>query len=173
MATHAFTTYSIKPFWDKEYALLPYVNEPFNDPIMVKRWQEDGYVGHITGDLADMRGPQPSWNNKFIEFFEYQGWKDIGTAYYRMNPYTVMPEHYDIYRAYVNKFGLHEKRDNIRRAIVFLEDWKTGHYLEVMGKPFTEWRAGQVVEWTNTTPHMAANLGVYDRYTLQVTGHVN
>lgn len=172
MATHAFTTYSMKPFWDDEYKLLPYTNEPFNDPIMVKQWEEDGFQGRITGDLADMRGEQPSWNHKFVTFFEHQGWRDVGTAYYRMNAYTVMPEHYDIYRAYVNKFNLHEKRDNIRRAIVFLEDWKPGHYLEVLGKPFVEWRAGQVVEWTNSTPHMAANLGVYDRYTLQITGHV-
>jgi hypothetical protein len=52
-----------------------------------------------------------------------------------------------------------------------LEDWKSGHYLEVMGVPYIGWKAGQVVEWTYDAPHMAANIGLEDRYTLQITGH--
>jgi hypothetical protein len=53
-----------------------------------------------------------------------------------------------------------------------LEDWKSGHYLEANGEPVVNWSAGQVVEWVNDTPHMAANIGLEDRYTLQITGWV-
>jgi len=56
--------------------------------------------------------------------------------------------------------------------LVLLEDWKSGHYLEADNKPVVDWKAGQVVEWQYDTPHAAANLGLEDRYTLQITGHV-
>jgi len=56
--------------------------------------------------------------------------------------------------------------------LVLLEDWKSGHYLEAMNKPVVNWHAGQVVEWTYDTPHMAANIGLEPRYTLQITGHL-
>jgi hypothetical protein len=29
-----------------------------------------------------------------------------------------------------------------------------------------------VFEWTYDTPHMAANIGLEPRYTLQITGHI-
>ena len=69
-------------------------------------------------------------------------------------------------------FNLQGKETTVRRALILLEDWKPGHYLEVMGVPYVEWRAGQVVEWVYDTPHMAANIGLEDRYTLQITGHI-
>ncbi len=56
--------------------------------------------------------------------------------------------------------------------MLLLEDWKPGHYLEVEGKPYVNWRAGDTVEWVYNTPHMAANVGLEDRYTLQITGHL-
>ena len=55
---------------------------------------------------------------------------------------------------------------------MLLEDWKSGHYLEVNSRPVVDWPAGQVVEWVYDTPHSAANIGLEDRYTLQITGHV-
>jgi len=30
-----------------------------------------------------------------------------------------------------------------------------------------------VIEWAYDTPHMAANIGLEPRYTLQITGHVS
>jgi hypothetical protein len=53
-----------------------------------------------------------------------------------------------------------------------LEDWQLGHYLDCNGKAFVHWQAGDVVEWTFDTPHSAANIGMTDRYTLQVTGWI-
>jgi len=119
-----------------------------------------------------MRHQLPSWNQKFIDLFESQGWKDIGTAYYRMPTGTVMPTHSDLYVRYIDIFKLKGQENNIRRAIVLVEDWKSGHYLEVLGNPVVNWQAGTVVEWTYNTPHMAANIGPEPRYTLQITGHI-
>ncbi len=172
MVTQGWHEFHIPVFWDQEYRDLDYVHEPFNDPADVQRWLAQGYQSKICGDLADMRGRQPSWNDKFVEYFQQLGWKDIGTAYYRMTSGTVMPVHQDRYVKYINLFGLQGREHTIRRALILLEDWRPGHYLEVQGEPFVKWSAGTVVEWSYDTPHMAANVGLEDRYTLQITGHL-
>jgi hypothetical protein len=56
--------------------------------------------------------------------------------------------------------------------LVLLEDWKPGHYFEVAGTPYVNWHSGDIVEWVYNVPHAAANIGLEDRYTLQITGHL-
>ena len=165
--------YQLHAFWDSSYAGLNYVNEPFNDLDQVDIWQGQGYANRFTGDMCDMRHTQPTWNQRFIDIFAGQGWLDIGTSYYRMSTGTVLPTHQDRYVKYISLFGLRDREHTIRRAIIFLEDWQPGHYAEYEDRPFVDWRAGAVVEWTYDTPHMAANLGITPRYTLQITGHLD
>jgi hypothetical protein len=172
MATHEASKYNITIFWNDEFKRLEYINEPFNDPVSVNTWISQGYQSKITGDLCDMRHRLPDWAGRFIEYYEDLGWQDIGLAFYRMHTGTVMPNHSDLYRRYIELFNLTGRETTIRRALVLLEDWKSGHYLEVMGSSVVEWSAGTVLQWTYDTPHMAANIGLEDRYTLQVTGHL-
>lgn len=177
MATHEmagpdYKIYSLDVFWDDEFKHLDYIQEPFNDSEDVRRWMAQGYQPKICGAMADMKTRQPSWNHVFIDYFSAMGWKNIGTSYYRMTSGTVMPVHQDRYVKYVKLFALEGQEYNIRRALVMLEDWKPGHYLEVMEQPFVQWKAGKVVEWIYDVPHMAANIGLEDRYTLQITGHL-
>ena len=162
---------NIDPFWDDEYKHLDYTVEEFNNLKDVAHWTQQGYSCKFTGAMCDMRKSQPSWNNKFIEHFERLGWKDIGTSYYRMDPGTILPKHHDTYKRYIEIFELENLHASIFRAIVFLEDWSSGHYLEVADEPITQWSAGDVVTWWYDTPHLAANMGTTPRYTLQITGH--
>ena len=173
MATHAISKYHIPAFWDDEFLGLEYLNETFNDAESVERWLALGYPNKFTGDMCDMRSAQPSWNRIIIEVFDQLGWQDIGTSYYRMMPGTILPTHQDLYKKYIDIFGLQGQEHTIRRAVIFLQDWQPGHYLEVMNEPVGKWRAGDVIEWCYDTPHMAANMGAVPRYTLQVTGHVD
>ena len=173
MPNYYLHKYQLHPFWDDEYKHLTYVNEPFNDIYQQHIWQGQGYANRFTGDMCDMRSPQPTWNHRFLEMFAGQGWADIGTSYYRMTTGTVLPAHQDRYVKYISLFNLQGREHTIRRAIVFLEDWQPGHYAEYEYKSFVNWRAGAVVEWHYDTPHMAANLGPTPRYTLQITGHVD
>ena len=165
-------TANIEPFWDDEYKHLDYSVESFNNPPDTEYWLKAGYRCNFTGAMCDMRKTQPSWNDKFINYFEGLGWRDIGTSYYRMDTCTILPVHQDTYKRYVELFSLQGQEHKIRRAIVFLEDWQSGHYLELKGRPITGWRAGFTVVWAYDAPHMAANLGLTPRYTLQITGHV-
>lgn len=171
MATHAVTKYHVPAFWDDEFKRLEYINESFNDPESVDRWLAQGFANQFTGDMCDMRSAQPSWNKTIIEVFEQMGWQDIGTSYYRMMPGTILPTHQDLYKKYIELFDLVGREYTIHRAVIFLEDWQPGHYLEIMDQPMVKWHAGDVVEWVYDTPHMAANMGSTPRYTLQITGH--
>jgi hypothetical protein len=164
--------YQLYPFWDNEYKTLDYINEQFNDTDRLKKWKEQGYADQFTGDMCDMRSQQPSWNQRFLDMFADQGWKDIGTSYYRINTGTILPTHSDLYIKYIDLFDLQGLEHTIRRAIVFLEDWQPGHYAEYLGQAHVNWSAGSTVEWAYDTPHMAANMGPTPRYTLQITGHV-
>lgn len=172
MVTHGAFKYHIDKFWDDEFKTLDYISEPFNDPETVALWVSQGYSSKITGELCDMRHRLPAWTNKFVNIYTELGWKDIGIAFYRMRTGTVMPTHSDLYKRYIELFDLEGREHTIKRALLLLEDWKLGHYLEVDGRPYVNWRAGDVVEWVYSTPHSAANLGLEDRYTMQITGHL-
>lgn len=172
MVTPVVNELRIEPFWDNEYKQLDYIHEPFNDPESVNLWLSQGYQAKICGDMCDMRSRQPSWNQRFINFFTQLGWKDIGTSYYRMTSGTVMPVHSDVYKKYIEIFDLQGQEHSIHRAIVLLEDWQPGHYLEVAGEPYVKYTAGTTIVWTYDVPHMAANVGLEPRYTLQITGHI-
>jgi hypothetical protein len=171
MATLAAFKYHVTKFWDDEFKNLDYISEPFNDPASVNLWMSQGYHDKFCGELCDMRHELPKWADKFINIYTELGWKDIGLAFYRMGTGTVLPVHSDLYKRYIEVFDLQGQEHTIKRAIVLLEDWKSGHYLEVNNVPYTNWRAGDTVEWVYSTPHMAANIGLEDRYTLQITGH--
>lgn len=172
MATHVVNKYNLPVFWNNEFKTLDYIQEPFNDPTSVALWLSQGYHTKITGDLCDMRHRLPTWSQKFMDIYTELGWKDIGLAFYRMPTGTVMPVHGDLYKRYIELFDLQGREQSIRRALVLLEDWKPGHYLEVVGHPYVDWQAGTTVEWNYDAPHSAANIGLEDRYTLQITGHV-
>jgi hypothetical protein len=119
-----------------------------------------------------MRHRLPEWADKFINIYTEMGWRDIGIAFYRMRTGTVMPVHRDLYKRYIELFDLQGREHNIKRALLLLEDWRPGHYLEVNDRAYVNWRAGDTVEWVYNTPHSAANIGLEDRYSLQITGHL-
>jgi hypothetical protein len=170
MATH--DSFNIAPFWDDEYKHLTYKKEQFNDPATMIAWEDSGFRGPFGGYMCDMRSPQPSWNQQFVDFFATLGWQDIGTSYYRMDSGSMLPNHVDTFKKYIDIFNLQGQEHTIRRAVVFLEEWQSGHYAECNGVPYVDWIKGFSLQWTWDSPHMAINMGSTPRYTLQITGHV-
>ena len=163
----------IEPFWDDEYKHLKYKKLPFNNQYDVSKWREKGYnqdERYFTGQMCGHNEIQPSWIDKIVEWvreeFELE---DIGCCYYRMVTNEILPTHGDDYKLYREKFDC--ELDDINRIIIFLEDWKSGHYFEMDGEPKVNWKAGNYIIWRGGIEHMAANIGIEDRYTLQITGH--
>jgi hypothetical protein len=162
----------IKPFWDDSYKFLNYQKNEFSNNTDVTKWLSHGYSNNFTGFMCDMKNKQPEWNTEIIKKFESFGWKDVCTTYYRMDTGTILPVHKDLYLKYIELFGLKSKKYSVNRSIIFLEDWDSGHYFELNNVPLVNWKKGYCVMWNYDTPHMAANVGLNPRYTLQITGHV-
>ena len=154
-------------WWGNDHRELPYINEPFNDAESLAKWQALGYTQtRFTGDMYDMRNPEPTWIDPFRKVFP---WKHFSWSVYRMGPGTTLPNHVDTYARFRNLHSIQDA-NSIFRAVVFLENWQSGHYFEINEDPIVEWAAGETVIWQNNTRHLAANMGMTDRYTLQITG---
>lgn len=86
-----------------------------------------------------------------------------------MRPGDVMPEHRDTYRRFCDLYRVTDP-ESVQRYVVFLEPWQSGHYFEISNSPILSWQIGDWISWNGSVPHLAANLGRTDRYTLQITG---
>ena len=94
----------VDPWWSLENLALPYVNEPFNDQVALNEWTKLGYTQtKFTGDMYDMRSPEPVWINPFRKVFPLS---NFSWSIYRMGPGTVLPEHTDTYSRFKNVYRI-------------------------------------------------------------------
>ena len=157
------------PWWGLEHRDLPYQHENFNNPVDIETWKKLGYTQtRFTGDMYDMRQPEPEWIDPFRKIITIP---KFSWSVYHMRPGDVIPPHRDTYQAFRRIHQLPE-HVTIRRYVVFLEPWQSGHYFEIAGKQLTDWEAGTTVMWENDTEHVAGNIGKTSRYTLQITGAI-
>lgn len=155
------------PWWHHEHKSLLYINEPFNDLHTESEWRARGFRQEIfTGDLYDMRSPAPDW---VLDFQSLLRLRYFSWSVYRMSPGRILPSHSDTYQRF-RQINHITDIDSVVRYVIFLEDWKSGHYFEIAKTPVVKWKAGEGVYWYGATEHLAANLGESDRYTLQLTG---
>lgn len=161
----------IDPWWDDSYKNLDYKYYPLKNSVEdIERWNKQGYSAMtLNGGLYDMRRPFPDMANKFFTLFE---WANIGVSFYCMKTCDFLPLHTDHYITYRERFNITDP-NRVKRAIVFLEDWKSGHYFEIKGIPMMPWKAGDWVAWDFDCEHAAGNIGPENRYTVQITGYID
>lgn len=159
---------NIEKFWNEDFKTFSYIRQSVTDEE-IKEWHTMGYdhVKSFTGKMYDNSNPLPKWVTQFDEIF---GLRNQTYTFYVMETLEIMPVHKDHYRSYINRFD--PIPENVSRILVMLEDWKPGHYLEVNGTGFVNWRAGDFFFWKNDIQHAASNIGTDPRYTLQITGEV-
>lgn len=83
----------------------------------------------------------------------------------KIDPGQTIPHHVDKHFKLKETHGEGESY----RYLIFLEDWKRGHYYEVHDQPFTKWSAGEWVKFGNDDWHIAGNMGDEPFYSAQVT----
>ncbi len=88
-----------------------------------------------------------------------------------MGPGVILPQHIDTFVKFKSLYNT--KNKTIVRGLVMLEDWQQGHYLDMNGFANTSWKAGDYYIWEEDCPHTAANIGMNNRYTLQLTGLID
>ena len=151
----------------ENYKNLEYINKPFNDQDTIDKWKSLGHnYEKYTGLMRDQSQELPDWCYKISRQLPL---KNFGITLYCMCPGTIMPEHRDTFVKYRQVMDL-KPSDDVGRAVVFLENWKSGHYFEIDETPIVNWKSGDYIMWKNDIPHMAANLGRENRYTMQITG---
>jgi hypothetical protein len=153
----------IEPFWSKDYQNYNYSYDP-HAVDMETGWLEQGYHGFNLNGSKYV--PSEFVANKFRKIFN---WSNQGITFYKMSTMDALPLHQDHYANYI-KLNKVVDMTKIHRGIIFLEDWQSGHYLEVENRAILNWQAGDWVSWSYDTLHYAANIGQQPRYTVQVTG---
>lgn len=163
-----YTIGHVDPWWDNSFKNLDYTFTSYTNPKDVERWILEGYPSttHFQGWVYDMSRPLPEYAHLFLNLF---GWETTTLSFFRMKPGEILPVHQDHYNTYRKIFNISDPK-TIYRGIVFLEDWKSGHYFEVENHAIVNWQAGDFVFWKYNTPHMACNMGIEPRYTVQITG---
>lgn len=162
----------IAPFWninDIKNLNIPQHSDPhsgFNIDEELDRRFYDNYTS------AGVYKGLPEFLNESILEKEFSWISNKGYAIHKMLPNKMLPLHKDKYSYYSSQLGVKDL-NLIVRVIVFLEDFKLGHILQIEGTPVNQWRAGDYVMWQGQKSHVAANLGLEDRYTLQITGLID
>ncbi len=161
-----YKTGHIEKFWDDSFKNFDYIRQPISENEIIT-WRSQGYdvVKSFSGSMYNNSNPLPDWIHKFENLF---GLKNQTYNFYKMKTLEIMPVHSDHYNTYIKLFNADFY--SVCRVLVMLEDWKSGHYLEIDGRAFVNWKAGDYYIWENECPHAASNIGIEDRYTLQITG---
>lgn len=156
----------ISRFWNTDFKEFNFVRQPILDSE-IEQWRNMGYdhVKSFSGSMYNNSNPMPKWVSTLDNMF---GLYNQTYTFYRMDTLEIMPVHSDHYNTYCR---LHDTTtEKVERVILMLEDWKPGHYFELDGIGFVNWKAGDWFKWKGDVPHAASNIGVEPRYTLQITG---
>jgi hypothetical protein len=130
--------------------------------------QKKDYISIVKLDVYNA----DSIADKFFNGVDHFPWlKNKTYTLQRIPPGGVIPLHFDVYIAYKKKYNITDI-NKIKRIIIFLEDWKSGHILEVNNELVMPWKAGDWICWTGDDLHIAANIGLEMRHTFQITGHI-
>ena len=155
----------ITPYWTDSFKNFPYYKK--DAPIeQIKEWNQQGYNhSSFTGMMFDDQRKMPHWTAEISNLLMLS---NCGYTFYKMQTGDIMPTHVDHFSKYCKIFGVN--KSEVWRTVIVLTDWQPGHYFEIDGTPFVNYKAGEFISWTGDTPHSAANIGSTDRYTLQITG---
>ena len=146
-----YKTGHIDPWWDDSFKQLDYTYSPIKNTYDEERWVKEGYKNvTLNGALYAMPRPMPDYAMPFFTLFD---WHNVGIGFFRMNTLEMFPVHQDHYISYREKFNITDT-STIWRCIIFLEDWKSGHYIEVDGNPMVNWKKGDYVMWNFKKRHL-------------------
>jgi len=155
----------VHPFWNDNFKDFEYVKQPLTEEEL-SNWRSQGYTHEsFTGVMYNSSNIMPAWTDVIANNI---GLKNTGFVFYKMKTGDIMPTHVDHFRRYCKVFNV--ERKDVWRAVVFLDDWKPGHYFEIENTAICNYKNGDYVIWSADAPHAASNIGIDDRYTLQITG---
>lgn len=134
-----------------------------------KKYRKAGYTEHNTRVWkTTMQQPKIDfpWEENIIKKLPLQETHAVATPTLQ-TPGNVLPMHIDRFLFLKNKLG---KSANIVRFLIFMKNWEDGHALQVGKSWLSNWRAGDVILWYPSKPHLAVNAGFTNKWTCNITG---
>ena len=157
---------TLEKHWDDFYKNIDYEERFFLDSDQTSLWVNAGHYLPTTTIFVNQNFSISDYP-QIQKHFEHL--TNIGVCFHKLTPGHYLPTHIDKYSFYKKLYKIKDS-NTVYRYVIFLEDWKDGHFLTVNDQVYSKWKAGDCVGWAGETPHSAINLGVEDRYTLQITG---
>lgn len=148
-------------------------NEHTEEWPVVEYYQEkEGVKLPETFNSYNTKINQVFWNKQDVDYNSIG--RSLGmtvetVATIRQRPGQILPWHHDHFHRLI-KDNPNIDKLRIVRANIFLEDWKSGHVLQVEHKIIPTWQKGEGFMWSSGIYHLSGNLGLEDKYTLQVSG---
>jgi hypothetical protein len=123
------------------------------------------YYNEHNSSFWQMFGEAPQWihdlADKVPQTFEHHVVSAI-----KLLPGHTIPLHTDKHYKLRQEFDVTGLR---YRYLIFLEDWKNGHYVEINSEPVPKWKAGDWYMFSNMDWHLGGNMGLEPFYSAQVT----
>lgn len=145
---------------DNEWSVLPYYKRIESEPL------PDTYVENNT------QINQIFWTKDQIDFAQIGdalGMEVYTVATIKQMPGNVLPWHSDNFYKIAQQYP-DVDRQKMVRANLFMQDWKIGHILQIEKDVISNWKQGSGFMWSSGVYHLSGNLGLEDKYTLQVSG---
>jgi hypothetical protein len=163
----------VVPQWDIEYLKnLPFIESNYSSKKFnaLNNLANPGDASRYQMSLYQLRDQENNPNFKFIhESFPWL--KNKKCQINKLSPGNILPRHSDVYKFYNETFNISDD-SKIFKVLIFVEDWSSGHYVEIKDHGFANWKAGDWISFRLTDLHLTANLGVKDRYAIQITGTI-
>jgi hypothetical protein len=159
--------------WGDQHKNLEYKLDYFKDTESLKLWQDSGIDQEQTKIHLHQTEQPYIWMDDLVkQINNVFSISNCSYAFHKITPGNFLSMHSDKFEFFKKRFNVTEIH-RIQRIIIFLENGDPGHILIVNNKCFVNWKRGEHSSWIGSTPHLAANLGITDRYTLQITGIIN
>ena len=104
----------------------------------------------------------------YVELGEQTNMDVVSVSVIKQEPGNIIPKHRDMFHKITTEFP--DREEEKVRANIFLEDWKSGHYLEFDEEVCSKWKANEGFILNSQVIHLSANAGLEDKYTLQISG---
>ena len=104
----------------------------------------------------------------FKPFINMTGLDMAVSSFITQTPGNTLPFHQDTFINFkvTNKLPISSE---VKRYMIFMEDWKPGHSFIVEDEPINDWKKGDMVCWGNKY-HSGSNGGSVPKTTLNITG---
>jgi hypothetical protein len=122
------------------------------------------YYNQYNSSIWQMFDCCPDWTYDIAKLLP-QVFKNYVASITKIDPGQTVPWHQDKHYVLQEKFG----SGDTSRFLVFLEDWKTGHYFEIHNQPIVKWKRGDYLHFQRKDWHLSGNMGLEPFFSAQVT----